>query len=334
MLIVSRSNLLLGQAPDQRLNQSRLETYLSSTAHPELDLSTHLSNALSNGHQSGMNGTNTPKDLTSRIKILELFTLHVLPRNGEWDYAKSILSNSDILDEERREAFMQTLHELQEASEKETLEQAEEDIFEETEEEFPVQQEPTSGASLGAPSQSQGASKHQRTSSEVDYGIERAHPNGGHAPAQQENTTSKAAKDTPLTKLPPQPTSSSPSAARSPPPPPAAAASSSASTINRTHLSPPAQTPRRPTRKPKTASQNALLAQARALFLALSNLARNLAGTISKNPTAMLRFLLFVLAFVMAFSQRQVRERVRRVMDKSWEKVRGTVGMGVKVSYI
>jgi hypothetical protein len=56
--------------------------------------------------------------------------------------------------------------------------------------------------------------------------------------------------------------------------------------------------------------------------------------TLWKNPTSMLRFLLFVLAFVMAFSQKQVRERARRITNQSWEKVRATIGMGTKVSYI
>ena len=53
-----------------------------------------------------------------------------------------------------------------------------------------------------------------------------------------------------------------------------------------------------------------------------------------KNPTAMLRFLLFVLMFVIAASQARVRERVKKVVGGMWEKIRGTVGMGVKVSYI
>lgn len=59
-----------------------------------------------------------------------------------------------------------------------------------------------------------------------------------------------------------------------------------------------------------------------------------MAGAITGNPTVLFRFMLFILAFVMAFSRREVRERVRLILGKSWEKVRGTVGMGVKVSYI
>lgn len=302
-----------------------METYLSSS--PDLDLSTQLNTAFSNGRQPRLNGTNTPKDLASRIKVLEIFTLHVLPRNEEWDYANSFISNSDILDEERREAFLQTLQELQEANEQEVVDESQDDVFDQTDEEMQTPQEtPVAEIPLlDQASQSQSTSKHQRTSSEVDYGIEKAHPNGAHPVQKQENKTStaKTAKDVSSPKTPSQPAMSA-----SPRTPPVV------STTSRAQMSPPSQTPRRPTRKPKTANQNTLLAQARHLFLALSNLARTMAGTISKNPTALLRLLLFILAFVMAFSQRQVRTRTRELWNKSWEKFRGTVGMGVKVSYI
>lgn len=283
-----------------------------------------------------MNGTNTPKDLSSRIKILELFTLHVLPRNEEWDYAKSFIANSDILDEERREAFLQTLQELQEASEEqETFQEAEEEVFEETEPESPVLSPPVKdeGASRRQ-SQPQNTIKHQRTSSEVDYGIEEERPNSIRASLLSESppaASTTVLKDAPLTKLPPKPEPASPAATTKPRSPPASAPIQS---VNRSHLSPPAQTPRRPTRKPKPTNQNALFAQARQLFAALSNLARNMAGTLSKNPTSFLRFLLFLLAFFMAFSQKQVRERARRIVGQSWDKVRATIGMGTKVSYI
>ncbi len=202
------------------------------------------------------------------------------------------------------------------------VEEAEEEVFEDTEEhpaEEGVAEQPQTNVQKAA-------SKHQRTSSEVDYGIEKAHPNGGAqntvVPAKQEKQT--APTPTPATK-PPQPTATS--TPRSPPP----------VTASRTHLSPPAQTPRRPISRKSTSkpsSQNALLAQARALFAALSNLATNMTGALQKNPTAMLRFLLFALMFVGMASQKVVREKLRRVLERAWEKMRGTVGMGVKVSYI
>jgi hypothetical protein len=324
-----RSNLLLSQAPNQQLNQSRLETYFSSSSQPtlevgNLDLSTHLDRALSNGHQSstGLNGTNTPKDLTSRIKVLEIFTLHVLPRNSEWDYARSFIQNSDILDEERREAFLQTLEELQDVTRRESFDAADVDeVFEDTEE-HPAE-ETRDGPEQQSQSQSQSqeaTSKHQRTSSEVDYGIERAHPNG----ATQTTAPSKQPTGPTATPKPPQPTSTP----RSPPPPSA--------TPTRTHFSPPAQTPRRPAQRKSSrpTSQNTLAAQARALFQALSNLARSMATSLQKNPTAVLRLLLFVLMFVVVAGQKHIREKAKRVLGRAWEKLRGTVGMGVKVSYI
>lgn len=221
---------------------------------------------------------------------------------------------------------MQTLEELQDATKRESIDlEEEEEVFEDTEEE--PQSQPVDQEASGTATTSQAQSKHQRTSSEVDYGIERAHPNGGTnstAATKSEKDTTKSENPAPMSKVPPQPIPTP----RSPPPPSAA----------RTHLSPPAQTPRRPAQrkssKASASSQRGLAAQARALYTALSNLARNMAITLQKNPTAMLRFLLFVLMFVVAASQKVIRERVRRVLGGAWEKVRGTVGMGVKVSYI
>ena len=42
------------------------------------------------GHRRQNTGTDTPRDLEKRIKLLELYTLHVLPRNEEWDYAREL----------------------------------------------------------------------------------------------------------------------------------------------------------------------------------------------------------------------------------------------------
>ena len=52
------------------------------------------------------------RDLNSRIKILEIYTLHVLPRNYQWQYAQELISSSDILDAETKELFLQHLDSL------------------------------------------------------------------------------------------------------------------------------------------------------------------------------------------------------------------------------
>ena len=49
---------------------------------------------------------------------------------------------------------------------------------------------------------------------------------------------------------------------------------------------------------------------------------------------AMLRLLTFIMAFVLLIARRDLRVRVKRMVGEGWGKVRKTVGMGVKVSYI
>lgn len=74
----------------------------------------------------GTSGTDTPRDLNARVKILELYTLHVLLRNNEWDYAREFICVSAVLDDERREAFLQALQSLQEEQQEKDRQEREE----------------------------------------------------------------------------------------------------------------------------------------------------------------------------------------------------------------
>ncbi|CAD0110145.1 unnamed protein product [Aureobasidium uvarum] len=79
------------------------------------DIAAHLeASQQSTRNSSHHNGTSTPRDLNTRLKLLELYTLHVLPQNDEWDYARDFISMSEVLDDERRDAFLQALHTLKE----------------------------------------------------------------------------------------------------------------------------------------------------------------------------------------------------------------------------
>lgn len=101
--------------PSQKLNQQRLETYLSALSNPTFDIAAHMENSQQSFRNSSHhNGTSTPRDLNTRLKLLELYTLHVLPQNDEWDYARDFISMSEVLDDERRDAFLQALHTLKE----------------------------------------------------------------------------------------------------------------------------------------------------------------------------------------------------------------------------
>lgn len=136
-VVINLATLLLAHARDQILNQRRLETYLATTTTcaPNIDLAGKFEGSPAPGSRTssryrspapGTNGANTPRDLNARVKILELYTLHVLLRNNEWDYAREFISVSSVLDEERREAFLQALQSLQEEQqEQERLEDEE-----------------------------------------------------------------------------------------------------------------------------------------------------------------------------------------------------------------
>lgn len=70
------------------------------------------------------------------------------------------------------------------------------------------------------------------------------------------------------------------------------------------------------------------------LIAALQNSIINRARHVTTNPLAFLRTILFLLAFAFAFGKRDLRQRIMRLLRQAVDKVRGTVGMGVKVSYI
>ena len=322
---------MLGQAPNQKITQVRLESYLSTASQVDLNLSDQLNGSPSKHRRSHVNGTSTPKDLNSRIRIIELFTLHVLPRNEEWDYARSFLNNSDVLDEERREAFLQTLQELSDHKDGENIDN---EVFEDSAEELQAQQaevvKKDAETAVNGTSTPTGGMQHHRSGSEVDYGIDVRHPNGSLVPTSStSNGQPTSAKFTKSAMINPPPSSQQhhhhQQASRSAHP-----GSSS--------LSPPSQTPRHRSNHKSTStansSQNALISQARHLFRALQSLVANITKAISSNPNALLRLLTFLIAFLIAFSRPEIRDRMRRAVAVAWKKVGSTVGMGVKTSYI
>lgn len=287
--------MLLNHSSSQALNQQRLETYLSSYGQPNLDLTDRLqdaSNGLQQHRMSGANGTDTPKDLTARVRIIELFTLHVLPRNEEWEYAHEFINLSEVLDEERKELFIQTLEGLKEEKERGELRAAE--LQRQKDAEFERQREEErrrveEEAAAAARPQTNG---HKRNTSEVDYGIEKG------SPRTPKGKGSRPSEKSPNGK-------------------PSRTALSSGSKSSKKQVKP----------EPRPS-------QSRAVANMLRNLFKHIIQSVSGNPMSIVRTLLFLLGILMAMSRQDVRERVRRLTDSAWQKVKGTVGMGVKVSYI
>lgn len=282
----SSATLLLTHSPSQRLNQQKLETYLSATAHPTFDISSHMSSASylqrQNSQRSNHNGTDTPRDLEKRIKLLELYTLHILPRNDEWDYAREFITMSEVLDDERKEAFLLALHSLKE--EKEDAEAREEKLRQQQQEQMEQRRRETEARRL-----EQSRAEDERRKRE------------------EENRRQPRGSDERFRKpLPQQPVPSQPSSRTS------------------------RQSPAKKSNAPPPGFYN----RASTMFAAVQALISNTAHQMTANPMAMFRTFLFLLAFALALGRRDLRDRIMRILRNAWDKVRRTVGMGVKVSYI
>ncbi|KAI0476746.1 hypothetical protein F4859DRAFT_480020 [Xylaria cf. heliscus] len=183
-VVINLATLLLSHARSQVVNQKRLENYLAASSTPNLDISRQLEAARSQRPSSrsgrskskgAANGADTPRDLNARVKILELYTLHVLLRNNEWDYAREFISVSSVLDEERREAFLQALQSLQEEQHAAQQKEREEQQRQEDELKRDIEQARRLRAENEAKERRRLEEEHsKREASEVDYGIEQS----------------------------------------------------------------------------------------------------------------------------------------------------------------
>ncbi len=182
------ATLLLAHARTQKTNQQRLENYLAASTSPNLNLSqlndtgdtTPRAHSRQRTLSPHKNGTDTPRDLNARVKILELYTLHVLLRNNEWDYAREFISVSSVLDEERREAFLQALQSLQDEQLENEKREREERIYQEEQTKRDVE-EARRRRMEGEKSERETGKKkagkgNGKGGSEVDYGVEEAMP--------------------------------------------------------------------------------------------------------------------------------------------------------------
>ena len=304
----NRANVLLSQSPNQKKNQQHLETYLSALSPRESDLSRPLDQLMnSNGHIKESSdhavGTNTLRDLETRISIVEIFALHVLPRNSEWDFAKEFIRLNDILDADRKEDFLQTVCKLQE-DESDDRNQYEDAVPQydplatKVTQSNDIQRTDSNVTIKAIPPK-----VHRRTSSETDYGVDDNQPQP---------------KTPPLKALPPKPISES--------------ISKPVRKVSGTLRSQP---PRIPANKPiKNDPQSTIKKRTMAINSTNQKLLGYMTFHLSQNPAILLRFVLFLAALIVVFSKRDLRQRLGRITGSGWEKVKNTIGMGVKVSYI
>lgn len=299
-VVFNLASLLLAQSAVQAGNQRHLESYLSASSLPSLDLTDRFkesngSCALRVGQTSRRGGTDTPRDLNARVRIIELYALHVLPRTREWNYARDFINMSEVLDEELREEFLQALRNLDEEDNKcqDQFEDALPQQVQLTEQE-PLPAEETRPDSVETVRQEPSVT-HHRSDSEQDYGIDK----------------SRAPLDPSKSKTAPPKATSKPAKALQ-------------TKYSRSQL----------TKSTAKTTNTSFYKRSAAVLLALQQLVKNMTEQMSQNPLSLLRFVLFLMGLIVAFSRRDVKDRLGRLTGAGWDRVKRTIGMGVKVSYI
>lgn len=303
-VVINLATLLLTHARTQTLNQKRLETYLAASTTPNLDLSNHFPPAQSprvssrrRSSSRAQGGADTPRDLNARVKILELYTLHVLIRNNEWDYAREFISVSSVLDDERREAFLQALQSLQEDQQDAERKELEEKQRQEEQ----LRQEVEEARRLRAENEEREKrrieeERAKRGGSEIDYGVDTRSAGG--------SSTGRSRRSRPPT-----------GGALSRP--------SKAKTADGVSAG-----------KSKAVAPPSFGARAAVMFANVRAMIERMSATAHTNPMLLMRFLAFIMFLILMFGKRNIRERMARIVRTSWNKVKATAGMGVKVSYI
>ncbi|KAK3996077.1 hypothetical protein QBC44DRAFT_6497 [Cladorrhinum sp. PSN332] len=348
-VVINLATILLAHAKTQVLNQKRLENWLAASRAPNLDAvsSDRFSDPIPRRYSSpaggkrppAQSGADTPHDLNSRVKILELYTLHVLLHNNEWDYAREFITVSPILDEERREAFLQALQSLQdeqreaerreEAARKEREEKIKRDIEEarrlraENEErekrrleEERVKREREAAA---AKSQKKTTKTKETAASEVsegDFGISRPA-----SPVSVSSSSTGGGGGILSKKKKKGGLKSSSSNANGKPP----LSSGAAAAARRTGSSGGGGgAPLPPT----------LVNKASMVLANLRTLVDRVAMAFQTNPYVLYRMLAFIVGLVFLLGRKKIRERLIKILRDGWGKVKATAGMGTKVSYI
>lgn len=214
----------------------------------------------------------------------------MLLRNNEWDYAREFISVSSVLDEERRDAFLQALQNLQEEQEAAERRNREEEERQKDQLRRDIEEQRRLRAENEAREQRRlEEDRARRGGSELDYGIEQTPYTGG---------TRKARRN-----------QAGPSALSGP------AAKSSTS-------------------KEKSTAAPSLGGRVGMIMSNLRMAVEQMGASFRTNPMLLMRLVAFVIALIVMFGRRDVRERISRILGTSWNKVKATAGMGVKVSYI
>jgi len=236
------------------------------------------------------------RELRFNRSIVHLLATNFLPSNGEWDYARTLIFLSDLFTEDEREEMRQQLEEAERQS-KQVNGIGAKDLPASTTTIEPEQQQAANGGITG-------------DNDTTEASTPAIPPKSAHRRQDSE-------KDFGIE-------NANPAAVTPPPPPKSSLKPPSKPTQPQSTKSSPVRSSKQPAPSMSVYKRSAAL---------ISNLQHFMAGltrSASRNPMVLLRFVFFLVGIVVALSRRDVKARI----TQAWEKVRRTIGMGVKVSYI
>jgi hypothetical protein len=234
----------------------------------------------------------------------------VLLRNDEWDYAREFISASSLLDEERKDAFLQALQSLHDDKEEQELRAKQEQQRQEDQ----LQQELEDARRLRAENEARerkrlDEERIKRQKNSIDYGVEQTRY--GVEESWSANGSGKArdgASSIPRPRSPRSPTSRSPKSVKVP----------------KSALS----------KGKATKTPSTFAGQAAKIMRNIGALIEQMARSLQMNPAVLMRLMAFIIGLIIMFGNKKIRERVFGILGTGWRKVKATAGMGVKVSYI
>ena len=110
-IVTNLSTLLVSHSTSQLRTQHYIESWMASAGNPKQLSPRHR--GLREDKQYLTTGSfRLSREMRSRLKIVEIYTLEVLPRNAEWLYATEFVSMSDILDADQKDELLETLQAL------------------------------------------------------------------------------------------------------------------------------------------------------------------------------------------------------------------------------
>ena len=290
-VVSNLGTLLLSHSPSQEKNQQYLESYMAASA--DVSEPPQAPEKQEKGRQEPRG--RSARSVQERVKLIELFTLHVLPRNREWQYARDFISMAELLDEEQKEEMLLALQglQLQEKSRSHLGSDVStvkpKDYFQEKDRRYRDEQ---SEAVHSQTTEDQANSR--GVNNEHDFGIDDSTHQPPTKAVGQEHSQERPQERAPRK--------------------------------SRASIGPKQPKPK----KPPTSAQK----RNSMLLNIFSRLLAALTRSLRDHPAAIMRLALIALAFIVALRQHAIRARLDQMTAVGWEKLRKTLGMGVKVSYI